>query len=94
MQHFGDVPLADYRAALGLSQMDLAMLLKVSQPQLHKLERGYAQLSPEEAFELSEVFDRFLYDVHVIRTGGQPSDMPWAAAARFWASRPELSTGN
>lgn len=92
-QRSDGVKIVEYRAALGLSQMDLAMLMGVSQPQLHKLERGYAELSEEEAYRLKEVLGYFLADVHAIRSGGQAPDTPWGAAARFWARRPELSVG-
>lgn len=92
-QRSDGVKIVEYRAALGLSQMDLAMLMGVSQPQLHKLERGYASLSEDDIDELESIYSSFLAEVDAIRSGYQPSDAPWSPAARFWARRPELSVG-
>lgn len=89
-----DTQVADFRVALGLSQMDLAGLLNISQSQLHKLERGYVPMTPEHAITFGQVFDQFLADVAFIRRGGHLPERPWASAARFWASRQELSVGS
>lgn len=85
--------ISDFRAALGLSQTDLARLMDISQSQLHKLEHDYARLSESDTRQLRKVYFSFLTDVAAIRAGNQPPDAPWSPAARFWATRPELSEG-
>ena len=84
--------LVGLRTALGLSQMDMAQLMEVSQPQLHRLERGYAIIPDEFVYRLKLVFYRFLRDVNSIRVGGMVSEERWAGVAQFWASYEGLYT--
>lgn len=86
------VGLREFRAALGLSQNDLATLLDVGQSTINKWERDLVPAPDRLRAELWNIYLDFVDDVRELRAG-RPirSDAPWRAAALFWATRRELA---
>lgn len=83
--------LEAFRAALDITQDDLADLLDVSQTTIQRWERGKKDPPAGVKDDLEHIFGDFMRDVRKTRTTGDHADAPWSRVASFWADRPELS---
>ena len=83
--------LRKIRAALGLSQTDMALIFGINQTSYLRWEKGTHPVPPGIHAEVEQLYRDFLSDVAALRRGHPiEADAPWREVAMFWAMQSEL----